>query len=104
MLKTYLIVFGAIVIAGGVQGYLTKGSNASLIAGGALGACLLAGAFLAGLPGLILALVGCLGVAGKFVPDYFRAGDKVAALWPGGVLAVMSVVGLVMVVQALLRR
>ena len=105
MIKTYLIAFGAIVIAGGVQGFL-KGSKASLIAGGILGALVLAVAFLqASNPklGLILALVGSVGVAGKFVPGFLKASDKVAALWPAGILAVLSVVAVVMTVRGLMR-
>jgi uncharacterized membrane protein (UPF0136 family) len=106
MLKTYLIVFGAVVIAGAVQGFL-KGSTASLIAGGALGALLLAGAFLLGsntTVALILALVGCLGIAGRFVPAFLKADDKLGALWPAGILAVLAIIGLVLVVQAFLRK
>ena len=105
MFKIYLIAFGAIVIAGGVQGFL-KGSKASLIAGGILGALVLAGAFLhASNPklSLILALVGSLGVAGKFVPGFLKAPDKVAALWPAGTLAVLSVIALVLVVREWMR-
>lgn len=106
MLKIYLIAFGAIVIAGGVQGFL-KGSKASLIAGGILGALVLAGAFLHTTNpkvALILALVGSLGIAGKFVPGFIKAPDKVAALWPAGILAILSVVALVIVGRALIGK
>lgn len=103
MLKTYLLIFGAIILAGGFQGFL-KGSKASLIASAILGGLVIAGALLLGSSttlALILALVGSLGIAGKFVPGYMKAGDKVAALWPAGVLGALSVVALVMVVRAL---
>jgi uncharacterized membrane protein (UPF0136 family) len=106
MLHTYLLIFGAIVLAAGVQGFLA-GSTVSLIAAGILGACLLVAAFLLGsnhTVALVLALIGCLGIAGRFVPTFLKAGDKMAALWPAGILAVLGIVGLVMVVQAFLKR
>ncbi len=105
MIKAYFIAFGAIVIAGGVQGFL-KGSKASLIAGGILGALVLAGAFLMESNpklGMVLALVGSLGIAGKFVPGFLKAADKAAALWPAGILALLSIVALVMTVRGLMR-
>jgi uncharacterized membrane protein (UPF0136 family) len=106
MLKTYLLVFGLIVIGAAVQGFLA-GSKASLIAGGILGICLLAGAFLLAdyrTVGLILALVGSLGIAGRFIPAFFKASDKVAALWPAGVLALLAVIGLVLTIKEFLRK
>ena len=42
MLKTYLLIFGAIILAGGFQGFL-KGSKASLIASAILGGLVIAG-------------------------------------------------------------
>jgi uncharacterized membrane protein (UPF0136 family) len=106
MLHTYLLIFGVVVLAAGVQGFLA-GSTISLIAAGILGACLLVAAFLLGsntTVALVLALIGCVGIAGRFTPNFLKASDKVAALWPAGILAVMGIIGLVMVVQAFLKR
>lgn len=97
MLQTFLYVFGVLVIAGGVQG-LMAGSKASIIAASIIGALILVGAFLLGsMPttGLILALIGALGIAGKFLKSFAKASDKAKALWPAGVLSVMSVVAIV---------
>jgi uncharacterized membrane protein (UPF0136 family) len=103
MLKTYLIVFALIVIAGAIQGFVA-GSMASLIAGGALGALILAGALLLGANptlGLILALVGSLGVAGKFIPDFFKKGN---AIWPAGTLALLATISLIWLIVTFVRR
>ncbi len=103
MLKTFLLIFGVVVIAGGVQGFLA-GSKASLIAAGILGALIIAGALLLGQKptmGLVLALVGAVGVAGRFVPAYLKADDKLGALWPAWVMAVLSVVALAWVIKTL---
>lgn len=106
MLKTFLLVFGVLVVAGGIQGLLA-GSKASIIAAGILGALIIIGAMLlADKPtvGLVLALVGALGVAGRFVPAYIKAPDKVSALWPAGAMAILGVVALVWVVKVLLGK
>lgn len=105
MLKTYLFVFGIVVVAAGVQGFL-KGSKASLIAAGALGALILIGAYLLGekpTVGFILALVGALGIAGRFIPAFLKASDKAAAIWPAGVMAILSVIALVLIAKAWLK-
>ena len=41
--------------------------------------------------GLVVALIGALALAGKFVPAFLSASDKGAALWPAGVFAVLGV-------------
>jgi len=103
MLKNYLLVFGIIIVAAGFQGFL-KGSKASLIAASILGGMVIAGSLLLlsnTTVALVLALVGSLGIAGKFLPGYLKAADKGKALWPAGVLGVLSIVALVMIVRAL---
>ncbi len=103
MLNTYLLIFGAIILAAGFQGFLA-GSKASLIAAGILGALVIAGALFQGgvtTSAHVMALVGSLGIAGKFVPGFLKAPNKGAAIWPAGVLAIMSIVALVLVGKAL---
>jgi len=106
MLKNYLLVFGAVILAAGVQGLLA-GSVISIVAAGVLGGLVLAGAFMLGTKttlALILALIGALGIAGKFLPAFLKAPDKAAAIWPAGVLAILAVISLVLTVQALLKK
>lgn len=105
MLKPYLFIFGAIVIAAGIQGMLA-GSMISLIAAGILGGLILAGGFMLGTKttvALILALIGSVGVAGKFLPTFLKSSNKGAAIWPAGVLAILSVIGIVLTVMQLIR-
>ena len=101
MLKNYLLIFGVIIIAAGFQGFL-KGSKASLIAAGILGALVIAGTLVGGTLGTVLALVGSLGVAGKFVPGFMKAKDKGATMWPAGVLGILSLVALAILVRGLI--
>ena len=97
----YLFVFGIIIIAAGIQGFL-KGSKASLIAAGILGGLVLVGSQMAGTLGAVLALIGSLGVAGKFVPAFLKAPDKTKALWPAGVLGAMAIVAIALIIRGLL--
>jgi hypothetical protein len=103
MLKTYLLVFAIIVIAAAIQGAVA-GSMISLIAGGVLGALILAGALMLGANptlALILALVGSLGIAGRFIPAFFKKGY---AIWPAGILGLLAAIAIVWVVLTLVRR
>ena len=103
-MQIYFYLFGAITLAGGVQGKKVANSNASLIAGGILAALVLAGAYLSAnqpVLGNVLVLLGALGVAGKFVPAFFKKGY---AIWPAGVLGFMGVVALVLAVMGLVRN
>jgi uncharacterized membrane protein (UPF0136 family) len=107
MLKPFLIVFGVIVLAGGIQGYVSAKSMASIIAASLIAAFVLGGAFLLGskpTPGLVLAGLGALAVAGRFLPAFLKASDKGAALWPAGILAVLSIVAIVWIGMVLLKR
>ena len=106
MLKTFLIIFGVIILAGGVQGFMA-GSKASLIAAAVIAALVLAGAFLLDTKptvGLVLAGVGALGIAGRFLPAFMKMPDKAAALWPHGVLSLLSIVAIAWVIYAFVKR
>ncbi len=96
----YLFVFGIIIIAAGIQGFL-KGSKASLIAAGILGALVLAGSQIGGTLGAMLALVGSLGIAGKFVPAFLKAPNKAQAIWPAGILGALAIAAIVVIIKAL---
>ena len=93
--KIYFIVFGFLTVAGGIMGYVKAGSTISLVAGSVAGILLLAGGFMLtassqpillglGLVSLVLAI--------KFVPDVIKKQE----MMPAGLMAVLSVVGLVM--------
>ncbi len=102
-MQIYFYLFGAITLAGAVQGFLA-GSKASLIAGGVLAALVLVGSYLSSTQpvlGNVLVLLGSLGVAGKFVPAFFKKGY---AVWPAGTLGLLGVVALVLAVLGLVRK
>ena len=102
--KLYLFIFGALTIAGGVMGYLKAGSNASLIAGGVSGVLLLAAGYLVATgkvqPGLILGIIVSVALACKFVPA-FLATHK---FMPAGMMALLSVAGIVMTALGFLKK
>ncbi len=101
-MQIFFYLFGAITIAGAIQGFMA-GSKASLIAGGILGTLILVGAFLSKsnpMVGLILVMVGSLGIAGKFVPNFFKG----FAIWPAGTLALLSVIAIVLATIALVKK
>jgi uncharacterized membrane protein (UPF0136 family) len=96
ILRIYLFVFGVLTIVGGVVGFVKAKSNASLIAGGVSGVLLLVAGYLMGSAsaqvGLILGLVVSVALAGRFVPSYL----KTKKAMPAGLMAVLSVVGVVL--------
>lgn len=102
--RLFYFVFGLITLAGGVQGFIAKGSTASLIAGGVSGLLLLVAGWLVQtgktMPGLILGLVITLGLAGRFLPKFLKEGGW----WPAGIEGILGVVGLVLTVIALIKR
>ncbi len=102
--KLYLFIFGALTIAGGVMGYLKAGSNASLIAGGVSGLLLLVSGYLVASgkvqAGLILGIVISVALAGRFVPAFLNTHK----FMPAGMMAVLSVAGIVITVLALVKK
>lgn len=102
--KLYLFVFGALTIAGGVVGFVKAGSKASLIAGGVSGLLLLAAGWLVTtgkvMPGLVLGLVLSLALAGRFVPGFLST----RKMMPAGMMALLSVAGVVLTVLGLVTK
>jgi uncharacterized membrane protein (UPF0136 family) len=101
--KIYFIIFGLLTIAGGVMGYVKAGSMPSLIAGSVSGVLLLLAAFL--LPGnvvagLALGAIVSILLAGRFLPAFIKTGS----FMPAGMMAILSVVGIVMALLAWLKR
>ncbi len=101
--KIYFIVFGLLTIIGGIIGYASKGSMASIIAGSVSGILLLAAAFL--LPnnataGLALAGIVSILLAGRFLPAFLKTGD----FMPAGMMSILSVIGIIMAVLAWIKR
>lgn len=101
--KIYFIVFGLLTIAGGVMGYVKAGSTASLIAGAVSGILLLVAAFL--LPshvvvGLALGGIVSLLLAARFLPAFFRDGK----MMPNGMMALLSILGVVFAIAAWIRK
>ena len=102
--KLYLFIFGAFTILGGVIGFVKAGSKASLIAGGISGALLLLAGYLIGAGnaqvGLILGLVLSLALAGQFLPKFL----KTKKIMPPGIMALLSIIGLVLTALNLFKR
>jgi len=96
VLRVYLFVFGVLTIVGGVMGFVKAKSNASLIAGGVSGVVLLVAGYLMGTAnvkvGVIVGLVVSVALAGRFVPSYL----KTKKAMPAGLMAALSVVGVVL--------
>lgn len=94
------MIYGALVAAGGIMGYVNKNSVASLIAGGVSGIVLIgcgmamrnAGASARG--AWWLALVVTLAILGRFGPAFLRTGDWMPA---GGtaLLSILALIGLI---------
>jgi len=101
--KIYFIVFGALTIVGGIVGYVKAGSVASIIAGSITGVLLLVAAFL--LPehrmvGLATALIVSLLLAAYFIRKYLSTG----AVMPAGIMSLLSVIGIIVVVVAWVKK
>ena len=98
----YLAAFGLFSLIGGIIGFNKAGSRASLAAGGVSGLLLIASGALAGIDhkvmfGMIMGLVVCLLLAGRFVPNFL----KTKKVMPAGLMALFSVVGLGLTAYAL---
>ncbi len=101
--RIYFVVFSLLTIAGGIMGFVNKGSVPSIVAGSISGVLLLVAAFL--LPGNVaagLALGGIVSVllAGRFVPAFIKTGS----FMPAGMMSILSVIGIVMALGAWLKR
>ncbi len=101
--KIYFIIFGLLTIVGGIIGYTSKGSVASIIAGSISGILLVAAAFL--LPdhaaiGLALGAVVSILLAGRFIPAFMKTG----ALMPAGMMSVLSAIGVVVAIVAWMKK
>ena len=101
--KIYFIVFGVLTILGGIVGYVKAGSVASIIAGSITGVLLLVAAFL--LPehrmvGLATALIISLLLAAQFIPKLLRTGR----VMPAGIMSLLSVIGIIVVIVAWVKK
>ena len=101
--RVYFLIFGALTIIGGVIGYVKAHSVPSIIAGTITGILLLVAGYI--LPehrqaGLITAFVVSLLLAAQFVPKLVRTGK----VMPAGLMSILSVIGLVVVIVAWLKK
>jgi uncharacterized membrane protein (UPF0136 family) len=100
LVQMYLFVFGAITVAGGVIGFVKAKSKASIIAGGISGALLVvAGALVGGANttvALALGFVVSLALLGRFGNAY----RKTKKVMPAGLIAALSLGGIVLTLLA----
>ena len=100
----YYFVFGGLTILGGVIGFVKAQSKASLIAGGVSGALILLAAWLVmsrnGPAGLVLGLVVSMLLEARFLPAFLRTKKPM----PAGMMAVLSLIGAVLSVLALVKK
>lgn len=103
----YFMFFGAISILLGILGYVRAKSVASLYAGGLSGIALAASAAIAARKehsggvnyGYIVALVVSILLLGRFLPVFLKS----KKFYPAGIMAVLSVLGVVAGILALMR-
>jgi len=101
--RIYLAAFGLITIAGGLVGFLKAKSRASLIAGSVSGGLLLLASYVIGQTpnaaraGLLLGVAVSLALAARFAMA-FRKGRK---MMPGGLMALLGIVGTLLTAAAL---
>ena len=102
--KNYYLLFGVLTILGGVIGFVKAQSKASLIAGGVSGALILLAAWLVmsrtGPAGLVLGLVVSILLEARFLPAFIRTKKPM----PAGMMAVLSLIGAVLSVLALVKK
>ena len=103
--RIFYLVFGIVTIVGGMMGYVSKRSVASLVAGGICGALLLYAGFRIHSPqlpneSLILGLVVSVVLAGRFIPNYI---EKKAPI-PGGLMALLSGISIVVTLLAWYKK
>ena len=101
--RILLVVYGVLLIAGGVMGYASKGSMASLIAGSVSGVlAILAFGLSLGRPrtGLALGLIVAIALTVERGMNWLKGG----AFFPSGAVAILSVLMAVLIATALLQR
>lgn len=101
--KIYYFIFGVLTIVGGVMGYVKAQSVASIVAGGLSGALLLAAGVMMGSKtqvALILGLVVSVALAGRFLPAFLKS----HAFMPAGLMSILSVLGIILSVVALIKK
>ncbi len=102
--KNYYLLFGVLTILGGVIGFVKAQSKASLIAGGVSGALILLAAWLVmsgqAQAGLILGLVISSVLEMRFLPAFLKTKKPM----PAGMMAVLSLIGTVLSVLALVKK
>lgn len=101
--RVYFFVFATLTTAGGLMGFLKAQSKASLIAGAISGLLLAAAGYLIPVkttPGLILGIVVSVLLLGRFLPAYLKKGVAMPAI----PMIVLSVVGIVFAIVALVKR
>jgi len=101
--RIYFLIFGALTIIGGVIGYVKAGSLPSIIAGSITGVLLLVAGWI--LPtnrtvALVIAFIISILLAVQFVPKLIRTGK----MMPAGLMSVLSVIGIVVVIVAWLKK
>ena len=104
LIINYYFVFGGLTILGGVMGFVKAQSKASLIAGSVSGALILLAAWLVmsrnGPAGLVLGLVVSMLLEARFLPAFLRTKKPM----PAGMMAVLSLIGAVLSIVALVQR
>ena len=101
--KVYYIIFGVITLLGGIIGYIKAKSRVSLISGIVCAAGLVTAALLIQTSltiALVIGLLVSITLAGKFVPDFIHK----KALFPGGIMALLSIASIVITLLALNRK
>ncbi|MEP6669371.1 MAG: TMEM14 family protein [Chthoniobacter sp.] len=102
--RFYYYLFGLITLAGGIQGFMTKNSLPSLIAGSICGILLLVAGYLLQMgkvvPGLVVGLIITLALAGQFLPKFFKGGGW----WPAGVEGWLGLIGVLLTIAAFVKK
>ena len=98
-----VLIYGALVLVGGMIGYTATGSVASAVAGTVFGLGLLASAvaILKGKPTGLYAAIGLSGLLALFFGYRFA---QRGVFMPGGMMALLSLAALIMLLLALRRR
>jgi uncharacterized membrane protein (UPF0136 family) len=100
LIKVYYLVFALFAVVGGIMGYVKAKSAISLVAGTVSGVLLVAASFMLPAPhptrAYVIGLLVSVLLAGKFVPDFVHK----KAVVPGGLMAVLSLAGIVLTLLA----